>query len=99
MTTGVLARFVIALYIVFFFVFLLGPLAVVGVSAFNTRAYPQIWPIEGFTLYWFRNLFSTDWFKTFLFRRKLLQHIALLYIQPIQKIDLPDAARSVFWIG
>lgn len=50
MTTGVLARFVIALYIVFFFVFLLGPLAVVGVSAFDTRAYPQIWPIEGFTL-------------------------------------------------
>lgn len=51
-----LNRWIAAAYLVSFFVFLLGPLAVMGVSAFNTPEYPQIWPIEGLTLRWFHEL-------------------------------------------
>lgn len=51
-------RFILAVYLVSFFVFLLGPLVVMGVSAFNTPSYPQVWPVEGVTLGWFRELFA-----------------------------------------
>jgi spermidine/putrescine transport system permease protein len=43
-------------YIALFFAFLFGPLAVMGVTAFNTPSYPQVWPFEGFTLDWFSKL-------------------------------------------
>ncbi|MBN9887906.1 ABC transporter permease [Salipiger abyssi] len=56
------ARFVtsrvVIFYLVLFFIFLLGPLAVMGVTAFNTPSYPQVWPIEGLTLNWFTELFQ-----------------------------------------
>ncbi|APZ52202.1 ABC transporter permease [Salipiger abyssi] len=51
-------RFTVAVYMVSFFLFLLGPLAVMGISAFNTPPYPQVWPIEGVTLRWFGELFA-----------------------------------------
>ncbi|CAA0109752.1 Inner membrane ABC transporter permease protein YdcV [Starkeya nomas] len=51
-------RVLFAVYIVVFFLYLLGPLAVMGVSAFNTPQYPQVWPIEGVTLDWFAMLFA-----------------------------------------
>lgn len=53
MTAGPFQRIMFAIYIAIFFVYLLGPLAVMGVSAFNTPQYPQVWPIEGLTLDWF----------------------------------------------
>ena len=40
----------IGFYIALFFVFLFGPLVVMGVTAFNTPTYPQAYPFEGFTL-------------------------------------------------
>ncbi|MCW1843518.1 ABC transporter permease subunit [Prosthecomicrobium hirschii] len=40
-------------YIVIFFAYLFGPLLIMGVTAFNKSAYPQIMPFEGFTLGWF----------------------------------------------
>ncbi|WP_349295628.1 ABC transporter permease (plasmid) [Thioclava sp. 'Guangxiensis'] len=46
----------VGIYLVVFFIFLLGPLLVMAVSAFNTPNYPQVWPIEGVTLDWFREL-------------------------------------------
>ncbi|MDR6952351.1 spermidine/putrescine transport system permease protein [Ancylobacter sp. 3268] len=60
MTSGPLQRILFAVYIAVFFVYLLGPLAVMGVSAFNTPQYPQVWPIEGFTLDWFSQLFADE---------------------------------------
>jgi spermidine/putrescine transport system permease protein len=53
-------RALLGLYLLAFFTFLLGPLLVMGVSAFNTPTYPQAWPIEGFTLDWFNNLFADE---------------------------------------
>jgi spermidine/putrescine transport system permease protein len=58
MTAGPFQRVMFAVYIVVFFLYLLGPLAVMGVSAFNTPQYPQVWPFEGFTLDWFGSLFT-----------------------------------------
>ncbi len=58
MKSDLLTRIVVPLYLVLFFTFLLGPLVVMGVSAFNTPAYPQVWPIEGVTLRWFGELLT-----------------------------------------
>ena len=53
-------RALLSLYLLAFFGFLFGPLAVMGVSAFNTPSYPQAWPIEGVTLEWFARLFEDE---------------------------------------
>lgn len=53
MKAGTFQRVMFAVYAAVFFLYLLGPLAVMGVSAFNTPQYPQVWPFEGFTLDWF----------------------------------------------
>lgn len=45
-------------YIALFFVYLFGPLAVMGVSAFNTENYPTAYPFTGFTMKWFAALFN-----------------------------------------
>ncbi|WP_421699207.1 ABC transporter permease [Ancylobacter sp.] len=58
MIPGPFQRVMFALYTVVFFLYLLGPLAVMGVSAFNTPQYPQVWPIDGLTLDWFAALFA-----------------------------------------
>ena len=58
MTPGPFQRVMFGLYTVVFFLYLLGPLAVMGVSAFNTPQYPQVWPVEGLTLDWFAALFA-----------------------------------------
>jgi spermidine/putrescine transport system permease protein len=47
----------VGFYIGLFFVFLFGPLAIMGVSAFNTPTFPQAYPVEGFTLRWFGQIF------------------------------------------
>ena len=46
-------RAMIGFYIVLFFAFLFGPLLVMGITAFNTPVYPQVYPFDGFTLQWF----------------------------------------------
>lgn len=58
MKPGPFTRVMFALYTAIFFLYLLGPLAVMGISAFNTPAYPQVWPIEGLTLDWFSRLLA-----------------------------------------
>jgi spermidine/putrescine transport system permease protein len=53
MNSQILLRFVTGGYILLFFLFLFGPLAIMGITAFNTPGYPQALPFEGFTLQWF----------------------------------------------
>jgi spermidine/putrescine transport system permease protein len=48
----------IGFYIFLFFLYLFGPLLVMGVTAFNTPAYPQAYPFESFTLDWFVKLWN-----------------------------------------
>jgi spermidine/putrescine transport system permease protein len=45
-------------YILLFFGYLFGPIIVMSITAFNTPAYPQAYPIEGFTLDWFVKLWN-----------------------------------------
>jgi len=45
-----------AFYLLVFFTYLFGPLAIMGVTAFNTSSYPQAYPFEGFTWHWFEVL-------------------------------------------
>jgi spermidine/putrescine transport system permease protein len=58
MTSSAVWRAMMVFYIALFFLFLFGPLIVMGLSAVNTPQYPQAFPIEGLTLDWFRVLFS-----------------------------------------
>ncbi|MEQ1613870.1 MAG: ABC transporter permease [Hyphomicrobiaceae bacterium] len=58
MTSSAIWRAMMGFYIALFFLFLFGPLIVMGLSAFNTPSYPQAFPIEGLTLDWFGVLFS-----------------------------------------
>ena len=57
MSSRLIWRVMLGFYLVLFFAFLFGPLAIMGVTAFNTPSYPQVWPFEGFTLVWFDKLF------------------------------------------
>jgi len=43
-------------YLLAFFTYLFAPLAVMGLTAFNTASFPSAWPIEGWTLDWFAAL-------------------------------------------
>ena len=56
MTAERVRRAMLALYLLAFFGFLFGPLAVMSVTAFNSSAYPQVAPFEGVTLRWFAAL-------------------------------------------
>lgn len=58
MTSSAVWRAMMGFYIALFFLFLFGPLIVMGLSAFNTPQYPQAFPIEGLTLDWFGVLFA-----------------------------------------
>ena len=58
MSARAVFRIMLGFYIALFFGFLFGPLVVMGVTAFNTPSYPQVWPFEGFTLDWFARLFA-----------------------------------------
>jgi spermidine/putrescine transport system permease protein len=58
MTSSLALRAALGFYICLFFVYLFGPLVVMGVTAFNTPNYPQTIPFEGFTLDWFVKLWN-----------------------------------------
>jgi spermidine/putrescine transport system permease protein len=55
-TSRAVLRFTIGGYLLLFFLYLFGPLAVMGTTAFNTPNYPQVYPWEGFTWGWFATL-------------------------------------------
>lgn len=60
MTSGTIIRIALGFYIAIFFAYLFGPLAVMGVTAFNTPNYPQAYPFQEFTLDWFEVLIHDD---------------------------------------
>ena len=47
MTARLVLRLLTGFYLVLFFGYLFGPLAVMGISAFNTPTYPTAIPFEG----------------------------------------------------
>ncbi len=56
MSSRIVMKAMIAFYLLIFFAYLFGPLAVMGVTAFNTPNYPQAYPFESFTTHWFTDL-------------------------------------------
>jgi spermidine/putrescine transport system permease protein len=56
MSSRIAMKAMIAFYLLIFFAYLFGPLAVMGVTAFNTPNYPQAYPFEAFTTHWFTDL-------------------------------------------
>ena len=57
MTAGKLAvRLGIGAYLVFFFAYLLGPLVIMSITAFNSSSFPRVWPWECLTFEWFGKL-------------------------------------------
>jgi spermidine/putrescine transport system permease protein len=58
MSSKLIFRALFGFYSFLFFGFLFGPLIIMAITAFNTPAYPQFWPIEALTLDWFAKLFA-----------------------------------------
>ncbi len=59
MRTGSLfIRIGLAFYLVLFFGYLLGPLILMSITAFNSASFPQVTPWEVFSFEWFRVLFN-----------------------------------------
>jgi spermidine/putrescine transport system permease protein len=58
MSSRFIWRVMLGFYFLLFFGFLFGPLAIMGITAFNTPSYPQVWPFQGFTLQWFDKLYN-----------------------------------------
>ena len=60
MTANHVARFFLAAFVALFFVYLFGPLLVMGVTAFNSSAFPRVTPFECFSVEWFGALTADD---------------------------------------
>ena len=55
-----LIRIGMSLYLLMFFTYLLGPLVLMGITAFNSASFPQITPWEVVSFEWFTKLFADD---------------------------------------
>lgn len=55
-----LIRIGLAVYLVMFFTYLLGPLVLMSISAFNSSEFPQVIPWQVFTFNWFKVLLNDD---------------------------------------
>jgi spermidine/putrescine transport system permease protein len=55
-----LIRIGLAVYLVVFFTYLIGPLILMSITAFNSAAFPQITPWEVLSFEWFPKLFNDD---------------------------------------
>lgn len=53
-------RIALALYLLLFFGYLLGPLVLMSITAFNSASFPQVSPWEVFSFEWFNVLFNDD---------------------------------------
>jgi spermidine/putrescine transport system permease protein len=59
-TESTLIRVGLVLYLLMFFTYLLGPLILMGITAFNSASFPQVTPWEVLTFEWFSVLFEDE---------------------------------------
>lgn len=59
MTSDRIRRFFVLFFVFGFFLYLFGPLIVMGLTAFNSSAFPRVTPWECFTVEWF-NVLAND---------------------------------------
>ncbi len=48
-----ISKFLVLAFVLFFFLYLFGPLIVMGISAFNTSSFPRMSPFDCFSIEWF----------------------------------------------
>ncbi len=60
MTSDRVRKFFTLLFVFGFFLYLFGPLIIMGLTAFNTSAFPRVTPWECFTVEWFSVLANDD---------------------------------------
>ncbi len=60
MTSKTVMKIMVGFYVLLFFVYLFGPLVMMGASAFNASPFPQVSPWEGFTGKWFGALVNNS---------------------------------------
>ena len=60
MTSDAIARAFLWGFVALFFVYLFGPLVVMGVTAFNSASFPRVSPFECFTVEWFGALAADE---------------------------------------
>ena len=58
MTSNDIQKWMVRFYIALFFLYLFGPLILMGASAFNSPTFPTAFPVENLTLHWFDVLAS-----------------------------------------
>lgn len=59
-TESLFIRLGLAIYLIIFFTYLIGPLILMSITAFNSAAFPQITPWEVLSFEWFPKLFNDD---------------------------------------
>lgn len=97
-------RVMLAFYIFLFFLFLFGPLVVMGITAFNTPAYPQVWPFQGFTLKWFSALLADRTLMAGLWNSLLIGALVVCLSVPlglagaIVMSQIHARARSIYYL-
>ena len=60
LTADRVRNFFVLLFVLGFFAYLFGPLIIMGVTAFNSSAFPRMSPFECFTVEWFSVLANDD---------------------------------------
>ena len=60
MTSDAIARGFLGAFVAVFFLYLFGPLIVMGVTAFNSASFPRVSPFECFTVEWFGALAADE---------------------------------------
>ena len=60
MTSEAIARGFLGAFVAVFFLYLFGPLIVMGVTAFNSASFPRVSPFECFTVEWFGALAADE---------------------------------------
>jgi spermidine/putrescine transport system permease protein len=104
MSSRAVHRVMLGFYIVLFFAFLFGPLIVMGATAFNTPAYPQVWPFEGFTLKWFAALLADRTLMDGLWNSLLIGALVVCLSVPlglagaIVMSQIHARARSIYYL-
>jgi spermidine/putrescine transport system permease protein len=104
MTSRGIWRFMMGFYSLIFFGFLFAPLIVMGITAFNTSAYPQAFPFEGFTLKWFGELFADRGLKDGFWNSVIIGALVVCIAVPIAlagalvMTQIHSRARSLYYL-
>ncbi len=103
MTSATMQKWVLRGYILFFFLYLFGPLVIMSASAFNVSSYPTITPWEGFTVDWFGKLAENQKIVDGFFNSLWIGlgvcalSVPIALASAIMLMEVPDRARPLYY--